>query len=92
MSTRKWQEKALSGIDALGYQLDDWGITSKVNRHNIAAYLMLRQIWLQGQWDSLQAKMARRRLQLERTRQRLETRQDGLGRVARRIRKCRQTH
>lgn len=56
---------ALKGVDSLGYQLDRLGITDKVNRHNIAAFMMAEQHHLEGQWDSLQTRMDRYRTQAE---------------------------
>ena len=56
---------ALRGVDSLGYQLDRLGITSKVNRHNIAAFMMAEQHHLEGQWDSLQTRLDRYRGQAE---------------------------
>ena len=56
---------ALKGVDSLGYQLDRLGITDKVNRHNIAAFLMAEQHHLEGQWDSLQTRLDRYRGQAE---------------------------
>lgn len=52
---------ALKGVDSLGYQLEKLGITDKVNRHNIAAFMMAEQHHLEGQWDSLQTRMDRYR-------------------------------
>lgn len=56
---------ALKGVDSLGYQLDRLGITDKVNRHNIAAFVMAEQYHLEGQWDSLQTRLDRYRGQAE---------------------------
>ncbi len=47
---------ALEGVDSLGFRLDQLGITSRVNRHNIAAFLMAEQKHLEGEWDSIQAR------------------------------------
>lgn len=37
MNTQKLLQLALEGVDTLGYQLDQLGLTSRVNRHNLAA-------------------------------------------------------
>ena len=58
-------QAALKGVDSLGYQLDKLGITDKVNRHNIAAFMMAEQHHLEGHWDSLQTRMDRYRDQAE---------------------------
>ncbi len=78
MNTKKLLNIALDGIDTLGYRLDQYGITGKVNRHNIAAYLAAEQKHLEGEWDSIQAKVDRRRSQFERITRELETRADAL--------------
>lgn len=65
MNTQKLLNTALNGLDTLGYQLDQLGITGKVNRHNLAAFIMLEQKHLEGEWDSIQARIDRRRSQLE---------------------------
>lgn len=56
-------QAALKGVDSLGYQLEKLGITDKVNRHNIAAFMMAEQHHLEGEWDSLQTRMDRYRRQ-----------------------------
>ncbi len=65
MNTQKLLNIALGGIDTLGFQLDQMGITGKVNRHNIAAFLMAEQKHLEGEWDSIQARVDRRRSQFD---------------------------
>lgn len=78
MNTQKLLNFALEGIDNLGYHLDQMGVTGKVNRHNIAAFLMAEQKHLEGEWDSLQAKFGRRRSQVEQLTQNLENRAESL--------------
>ncbi|SET46049.1 MULTISPECIES: hypothetical protein [Marinobacter] len=63
MNTEKLTQAALKGVDAVGYQLDRMGITDKVNRHNIAAFLMAEQHHLEGEWESLQTRLDRYRRQ-----------------------------
>jgi len=65
MNTKKLLNLALEGVDNLGFRLDSLGITSRLNRHNIAAFLMAEQKHLEGEWDSIQAKVDRRRSQFE---------------------------
>lgn len=43
MNTQKLLQLALEGVDTLGYQLDQLGLTSRVNRHNLAAFLFTEQ-------------------------------------------------
>ena len=78
MNTQKLLNIALDGIDTLGYRLDQYGITGKINRHNIAAYLAAEQKHLEGEWDSIQAKVDRRRSQFERLTKGLENRADAI--------------
>lgn len=78
MNTKKLLNIALEGVDTLGYRLDQMGITGKVNRHNIAAFIMAEQKNLEGEWDSIQAKVDRRRSQFEHLSQALESRADSL--------------
>jgi hypothetical protein len=65
MNRKTLIDTALNGLDRVGYELDRLGITSKVNRHNLAAFMMNEQKHFEGEWDSLQAKVGRRRSQIE---------------------------
>lgn len=65
MITDRLVKTALRQLDALGYELDRRGITNRVNRHNIAAFLMHQQHHLQGEWESLQTRLERRRGQAQ---------------------------
>lgn len=56
MNAKKLLDVALNRLDAVGYQLDHYGITSKVNRHTLIALAMAEQKHLEGEWDSLQAR------------------------------------
>lgn len=78
MNTQKLLNLALEGVDALGYRLDQLGVTGKINRHNIAAFLMAEQKHIEGEWDSIQVRLNLRRLQFERITQQVETRTDSL--------------
>lgn len=78
MNTQHLLNTALDGIDRIGFQLDQYGITGKLNRHNLAAFVMLKQKHLEGEWNSLQAKFDRRRSQVEGVLTAIETRTDPL--------------
>lgn len=65
MNTQQLLNSALNGLDRIGFQLDQYGITGKLNRHNLAAFIMLEQKHLEGEWDSIQAKFDRRRSQID---------------------------
>ena len=53
MNTQKLLNTALNSLDRIGFQLDQYGITGKLNRHNLAAFVMLERKHLEGEWDSL---------------------------------------
>jgi hypothetical protein len=72
MDTRKLMNLALTGVDHLGFRLDELGITNKLNRHNLAAFVMAEQKHLEGEWDSLQARVGRRRAQFDQLTQQVE--------------------
>ncbi|NMT62572.1 hypothetical protein [Marinobacter orientalis] len=78
MNTKKLINSALNGLDSIGYRLDQYGITDKLNRHNLAAFIMLEQKHLEGEWDSIQAKFDRRRSQVEGILSAIESRTDPL--------------
>lgn len=78
MNTQKLLNITLEGIDAVGYRLDNMGITDKLNRHNIAAFLAAEQKHLEGEWDSIQVRVNVRRSQFEQITQQIETRKDAL--------------
>ncbi|MGC8119479.1 hypothetical protein [Marinobacter sp. VGCF2001] len=86
MDTKTFTNLALEGVDSLGFRLDQLGITSRINRHNLAAFLMNEQKHLEGEWDSIQAKVDRRRAQFDHLSQHVEARTDALiGPVLKRI-------
>lgn len=78
MNTQKLLNMALDGVDTLVFRLDKMGITGKLNRHNIAAFLMAEQKHLEGEWDSIQVRVNLRRLQFEQITQQIEARTDAL--------------
>jgi len=63
----KLVETAMGGIDTLGFQLDSMGITSQVNRHTLIAFVMAEQKRVEGELDSLKARIGSRKFQVERT-------------------------
>lgn len=87
MNTKKLLDTALNGLDYVGFQLDQYGITGKVNRHNLAALLMAEQHHLEGQWDSLQVRIDRRRASLDALLNAVESRTSGLLTPLRKARK-----
>ncbi|MDX1635794.1 MAG: hypothetical protein R3280_14220 [Marinobacter sp.] len=88
MNTKKLLDTALNGLDYVGFQLDQYGITGKVNRHNLAAFLMAEQHHLEGQWDSLQVRIDRRRASLEALINTVESRTGALLTPLRKFRKA----
>jgi len=58
-------EKALSQVDALGYQLDAMGVENQLNRHNLIAMAMFGQKRLEGELDSLSARAESKLAQVE---------------------------
>lgn len=66
-------EKALSQLDNIGYQLDEFGITSQFNRHTCIAFLMNEQTRLKGELDSIQARVDSKKVQAERVIGKIET-------------------
>lgn len=93
MNTQKLLNMALEGVDTLGYRLDQMGITGKVNRHNIAAFLMAEQRHFEGEWDSIQVRLNLSRSRFERVTRQIETRADALiGPVMSQVNRFRPSH
>ncbi|MDX1801620.1 MAG: hypothetical protein R3303_11865 [Marinobacter sp.] len=86
MDTKTLINTALTGLDHLGYRLDQLGITTRVNRHNLAAFLMAEQHHLEGEWDSLQARLDRRKVDFETLRHSLEARAEFIRKPLSRLR------
>lgn len=61
MDTRKLTAVALNGLDRVGYELENFGITNRVNRHTLAAFMMAEKNRFEGEMDSLNARTARYR-------------------------------
>ena len=60
-------ETALVGLDNLGFRLDTMGITSQVNRHMLIGYVMAEQKHLEGELDSIKARVSNAQFKVERT-------------------------
>ena len=50
-------EQVLSQIDTLGYRLDTLGVENQINRHTLIALIMFGQKRLEGEMDSLNARV-----------------------------------
>lgn len=50
-------ELVLAQLDSLGFRLDAIGVENQINRHNLIALLMFGQKRLEGELDSLSAKV-----------------------------------
>ncbi len=48
---------ALNQVDMLGYRLDELGVENQINRHTLIAALMFGQKRLEGEVDSISAKV-----------------------------------
>jgi hypothetical protein len=60
-------ETALIGFDSLGYQLDMMGLTSQVNRHTLIGLVMAEQKHLEGELDSIKARVSTAQVKVDRT-------------------------
>lgn len=58
-------ESILTQLDNLGYQLDTMGVENQINRHNLIALLMFGQKRLEGELDSLNAKIGSGKAKVE---------------------------
>lgn len=58
-------EKVLSQLDNLGFQLDTMGVENQINRHNLIALIMFGQKRLEGELDSLNAKIGTGKAKIE---------------------------
>ncbi|HVK99838.1 MAG TPA: hypothetical protein VM553_08500 [Dongiaceae bacterium] len=78
-------ELALQQVDTAGYYLGRYGITDRVNRHNLIALAMTRRERAKGELARLELKLALRRKQLRQLQQQLEQQLDQLGQTADRL-------
>lgn len=74
VNTQNLVNRALEGLDYVGFQLEEMGVTDKVNRHNIMAYLFAEQKNLEGQLESLTARVGAQKVKIERLRDEAERR------------------
>jgi len=58
-------ENMLVQLDNLGYQLDTMGVDNQINRHNLIALIMFGQKRLEGEMDSLNAKIGTGKARIE---------------------------
>ncbi len=68
VNTQKLLNRALDGLDYVGFQLEEMGITDRVNRHNVMAYAFAEQKNLEGQIESLTAKVGTQKARIEKLR------------------------
>jgi len=66
MNTKDITNSLLKLIDLTGDRLDTLGVTHRLNRHNLAAFVMQEQHHLEGEWDSLRVKVDMTRYGLNR--------------------------
>jgi len=74
MKTDKLVNFALNRLDQVGFQLERFGVTDRVNRHNLAASVMAGRHYLEGEWDSVQARYGRQLSDLEALKENVERR------------------
>lgn len=72
LNTQKLADTALSGLDQIGYQLESMGVTDQFNRHNVLAFLFAEQKALEGQLDSLNARVGAAKVRVSRIRNGVE--------------------
>ncbi len=68
----KIAETAMVGLDRVGYELDMYGVTSKVNRHNLIGQVLAGQRQFEGEMDSLTARYDFAKVKIEKTVNRVE--------------------
>ncbi|GAA3965967.1 hypothetical protein [Allohahella marinimesophila] len=68
MNTQIMMDKALSGLDLIGGRLEKLGITDDFNRHTVLAYIMAEQKHLEGELDSLRARLDQKKAGVQRAR------------------------
>ena len=63
----KYGELALQQVDSLGFQLDQLGIENNINRHNLMAAVFAGQKRLEGELDSVKARVGSTKANVEST-------------------------
>ena len=58
-------ENVLSQLDNIGVQLDTLGVDNQINRHNLIALIMFGQKRLEGELDSINAKIGSGKAKVE---------------------------
>ncbi|MCG8673593.1 MAG: hypothetical protein MI867_29665 [Pseudomonadales bacterium] len=69
---------ALRQLDNVGYELQRRGISSQVNRHNLAALAMTKQQQVKGEMARYELKLAIQRNKIEKARQQALDTVDGV--------------
>lgn len=64
MNFQSLTEQALKQLDSAGYMLSRYGITEKVNRHNLIALVMTEREHLKGELSRLELKARLQRYRL----------------------------
>ncbi|WP_431687768.1 hypothetical protein [Hahella sp. NBU794] len=72
MKTQDILNNALNGLDYIGYQLEHYGVTDKVNRHTVLAFIMAEQKHIEGELDSISARVGVQKARIERARRQVE--------------------
>ena len=77
LNTQKLVNRALEGLDYVGFQLEELGVTDKVNRHNVIAFIFAEQKYLEGQLESITARVGTQKARIERLKNEAERRIQG---------------
>jgi hypothetical protein len=72
MKTQEVVNIALTGLDYLGYRLEELQITDKLNRHNTLAFVMVEQNRIRGELDSLNARFDQKLARVEKAKRQAE--------------------
>ena len=78
MNSKTVLDFALSQLDNLGYELQRRGISSQVNRHNLAALAMTKQQQIKGEVARYELKLAIQKNKIEKARQQALDTVDGV--------------
>lgn len=78
MNSKTVLDFALSQLDNLGYELQRRGISSQVNRHNLAALAMTKQQQFKGEVARYELKLAIQKNKIEKARQQAIDTVDGV--------------
>ena len=64
-NVERYAELALRQLDTAGYYLNRYGISEKVNRHNLIALVMTQRARIKGELGRLELRIAMQRKQLQ---------------------------